>query len=250
MARPIMDVRRAGAGDVEDLLQLWVAAREEVSRSTRALGGMSPEQVRPRLRTVLAGDDIQVIMARWEGCPAGYAVLRLAPLAPMVEGQALHVEHLFVLPDMRRHGVARGLLTAVVGLAERLGADQVVSSAPQGNRDTHRFLARLGFSPMVVRRVAATTVLRRRLAGESRRGSLDDLLSRRRSLRARAGGRRGDARTDARTDADRWAEPATDLDAGEPADAASTRERPAAEGGAVRAHDTLEMPTLREPHPA
>jgi hypothetical protein len=50
----------------------------------------------------------------------------------------------------------------------------------------HRFLARLGFTPLVLRRVAATATLRRRLAGESRRSGLEDLLSRRRSSRARS----------------------------------------------------------------
>ncbi len=50
----------------------------------------------------------------------------------------------------------------------------------------HRFLARLGFTPLVLRRVVATSTLRRRLAGESKRSALEDLLSRRRSLRARA----------------------------------------------------------------
>jgi hypothetical protein len=99
----------------------------------------------------------------------------------------VHVEHLFVVPPVRRHGVARALLHGVASVAERHGADQVVSNAPPSARETHRFLARLGFTPLVVRRVAPTSLLRRRLAGESRRSALEDLLSRRRSLRARTG---------------------------------------------------------------
>jgi hypothetical protein len=39
---------------------------------------------------------------------------------------------------------------------------------------------------VTVRRVALTSVLRRKLSGEGRRNGLEDLLSRRRSLRARA----------------------------------------------------------------
>jgi GNAT superfamily N-acetyltransferase len=171
---------------VDDLLQLWSHAREEMSRGSRT-PGTSPEQVRPRLALALREDSLHVVMARWSGQPVGYALMRLSALAPLVEGSVLHVEHLFVLAEFRRHGVARSLLAAVASTAERCGADQVVTSAPPGARDTHRYLARLGFSPMVVRRVAATSVLRRRLAGESSRGALEDLLSRRRSLRARAG---------------------------------------------------------------
>ena len=51
----------------------------------------------------------------------------MADLAPLAEGVALQIEHLFVVPDLRRHGVARALLSAVTGIAERVGADQIVS---------------------------------------------------------------------------------------------------------------------------
>jgi hypothetical protein len=105
---------------------------------------------------------------------------------PIVDDASLHVENLFVAPGLRRHGIAKALLGGVAAVAERHGAEQVVVSAPPGARDAHRFLARLGFTPLVVRRMASTAALRRRLAGESRRGALEDLLSRRRSLRARA----------------------------------------------------------------
>jgi hypothetical protein len=107
-------------------------------------------------------------------------------------------------------------------VAERHGAEQVVSNAPPSARETHRFLARLGFTPLVVRRVAPTALLRRRLAGESRRSALEDLLSRRRSLRARAG----------RSQA---------LAAG-----AQAAEAALAEREALNAPDTLELPLVPE----
>jgi GNAT superfamily N-acetyltransferase len=186
VTRQPIDVRRAGAGDVDDVARLWCIARQDVNPSARPAGGAVPEQLRMRLREALLGDEVQVVIARWDARAVGYAVLRLAPAAALADGLALQIEHLFVIPELRRHGVARSLLSVVTGIAERAGAEQIVSSAPPGARDTHRFLARLGFSPVVVRRVAATSVLRRKLAGEGRRGGLDDLLSRRRSLRARA----------------------------------------------------------------
>ncbi len=187
MTRQPIDVRRAGVGDVEDLVYLWTLAREDLGPLARSFGGVSPEQARSRLREALLGDDVQIVIARWDGSPAGYALLRFAPPAALLDGLALQIEHLFVVCELRRHGVARALLTVVTGIAEREGADQIVSAAPPGARDSHRFLARLGFSPVVVRRVAATAVLRRKLAGEGHRRGLEDLLSRRRSLRARAG---------------------------------------------------------------
>ncbi len=187
MARAPVDVRRAALADVEDLVTLWGRAREELIRGSRGLGAGAPEQLRDRVAAALEGGGMQVVIARWSGRPAGYALMRLATLTPLLDGPSLHVEHLFVDSEFRRHGVARALLAAVAGTAERHGVDQIVTSAPPSSRDTHRFLARLGFSPLVVRRVVGTAVLRRRLAGESRRGALEDLLSRRRSMRARTG---------------------------------------------------------------
>ncbi|HET9657356.1 MAG TPA: GNAT family N-acetyltransferase [Kineosporiaceae bacterium] len=186
MTRQPIDVRRAGPGDVDDLVQLWSQAREDISPPLRP-GGSGPEQIRSRLRAAIGGEDLHVVIARWEGRAAGYVLVRVIPVAALVDGLAVQIEHLFVSPECRRRGVARALLAAVTGIADRVGAEQVVSSAPQAARDSHRFLARLGFSPVVVRRVVATSVLRRKLAGEGRRGGLEDLLSRRRSLRARAG---------------------------------------------------------------
>lgn len=185
MSRPPVEVRRASVEDLDDLLLLWAQSREELSRSLRSLGALPADQLRPRLRDALAAGESTILIARFEGSPAGYAVLRLAPVLA-VDTAAVHIDHLYVAPSLRRHGVARGLLLAVTGIAERSGADQVLAGAPPAARDTHRFLARLGFSPLVVRRVVGTAALRRRLSGEGQRRGLEDLLSRRRSLRARA----------------------------------------------------------------
>jgi GNAT superfamily N-acetyltransferase len=204
VSRPPVEVRKACVDDLDDLLLLWTQAREELSRSFRPIGALPAEQLRPRLRDVLVAGHPPVLVARYEGAPAGYALLRLAPVLAVDEA-SLHVDFLYVVPSLRRHGVARALLLAVTAIAERNGADQVLAGALPTARDTHRFLARLGFSPLVTRRVTATAALRRRLSGEESRRGLEDLLSRRRSLRARAlrsawpgtgrsfGGRRNDS---------------------------------------------------------
>jgi GNAT superfamily N-acetyltransferase len=186
VARPPVEVRRACVDDLDDLSMLWSTAREEVVGRGRVPVGLPLEQLRPRLQETLASPDIHTLVARWEGRPAGYALLRVAPALAILDGPALHIDHLFVLPEARRHGVARALLVAATAIAERNGAEQVLAGAPPSARDSHRFLARLGFSPLVVRRAVGTAALRRRLAGEGQRRGLDDLLSRRRSLRARA----------------------------------------------------------------
>ena len=178
-----VEVRRATADDVDEVLALWREARGEGDRSGRPV---SAEQLRPRLSVAMERGEIEVLLARWDSRPAGFVVVRLAPLTLLAESPAVHVEQLFVTPELRRHGIARALLAGVVARAERECAETVVAGVSPWARDTHRFFARLGFTPLVVRRTVATPVLRRRLAGESARGAVDDLLSRRRSLRARA----------------------------------------------------------------
>lgn len=185
MLRPPLEVRRAGPEDVPDLLLLWATAREELPWHTRTLLTSDPETLGSRLRQVLAEESLDVLLARWEGRPAGYVVLRSAPLAPLFDLGTVHIEHLFVAPEERRRGVARALVTAAACLAERRGLDHVVCNVGPAARDAHRFLARLGFSPLTFQRVVATSTLRRRLIGQGRRPALEDLLSRRRSLRAR-----------------------------------------------------------------
>jgi len=184
VVRPPLEVRRAEPDDVEDLLVLWDQARQELPWRARALTGTTPEELRSRLGAALAGAELDVLVARVDGRPAGYLVYRSAPVLPLVDVLAVHVEHLYVVSAERRRGVARGLLAAVAALAERSGAEQVVCNVAPSARDAHRFLARLGFSPLTFRRAVTTSTLRRRLTGDQRRPALEDLLSLRRSQRA------------------------------------------------------------------
>ena len=183
MARPPVEVRPATVDDVDDFLPLWFQARRELVRAGRH---MAAGYVRPRIVEAIATRKQEILLARWDGTPAGYALVRSTPPLLAIDCPTMMIDQIFVVPGMRRHGVAHALLTAVLGRAERTGAEQVVTSVSPWARDTHRFFARLGFSPLIVLRAAPIGTLRRRLSGESPRGALDDLLWRRRSLRARS----------------------------------------------------------------
>jgi GNAT superfamily N-acetyltransferase len=178
-----VDVRRASIDDLAEVLGLWREGREEVVRFGRPFP--TAEQVGPRLAEAITAGQVEVLLARREGRPAGFLILRVAPLNFMVNQQVICIDEIFVAEPDRRHGVARAMLSQVAGRAERSGAEQIISSVMPWARDTHRFFARLGFSPLTVRRAVAPATLRRRLSGEVRRGGLEDLLSRRRRLRAR-----------------------------------------------------------------
>jgi GNAT superfamily N-acetyltransferase len=110
-------------------------------------------------------------------------VLRRAELLPLVDQPAMHVEQLWVDPEARQRGIAKALLRFVAVAAQRHGAAEVVCSVPAG-RDANRFLARLGFAPMVVLRAASVpTVLRRCQAEEETSPGRDRTLARRRLQR-------------------------------------------------------------------
>jgi predicted GNAT superfamily acetyltransferase len=181
-----VEVRRAAVADLDDVLALWAEGREEVSRLGRSSN--LAEQVGPRLAEAMASGQIEALLARREGRPVGFLILRETPLTFIAERPSICIDHVFVSAQARRHGVARAMLAQVAARAELCGAEQIVSTVTPWARDTHRFFARLGFSPLSVRRSVAPSTLRRRLSGDSQRG-LENLLSRRRSLRARSGRR-------------------------------------------------------------
>jgi ribosomal protein S18 acetylase RimI-like enzyme len=97
------------------------------------------------------------------GDVVGFVVAIDDEVGVMIRTPALHVSHLVVARKFRRRGVGRALLTAIVHIAEHRGVEQILASAVTTSRDANRYLARLGFAPYVVRRVASTAVLRRSL---------------------------------------------------------------------------------------
>lgn len=195
MARAHVDVRRATVDDLADLLELWTQGRQETARLGRP--STSAEQAGPRLAEAMATGQIEVLLARRRDRAVGFLILRESPLSFLVDQPAIYVDQMFVTAGTRRQGVARAMLAHVAGRAEHSGAEQIISSVTPWARDTHRFFARLGFSPVTVRRSVTPAMLRRRLSGEPHRGGLEDLLSRRRSLRARARSRPDLAMVDA-----------------------------------------------------
>ncbi|MFB9376353.1 GNAT family N-acetyltransferase [Kineococcus gynurae] len=177
MARAAIEVRVTAPEDLDLLMGLYASARVDTTQ-LRA----SVDVVRARLERAMRAGQVQVLMATLGGEPVGYALLSHGPLLPLGDADGPSVEHVHVVPAHRRRGIGRALLRRALTLAEAEGADQLACTVLPTDRDYTRFVARLGFAPVVVRRAVSLATLRRKLAVE---GSAGDVLARRRSLRAR-----------------------------------------------------------------
>lgn len=182
VSRPQFTIRRVTPELEQDFTALWTSAALEAGAASAARV-LSEE----RVTLALARDDVRAYLAMTEGRPVGYVVLTRSPLAFMAESECVSIDQIFVVPEARRHGAARAMLTAAATYADRLGTDQIAGLVPFQWRDANRFFARLGFSSDVMRRVTTTSALRRKLStGDEPVPALERLLQRRRSLRARA----------------------------------------------------------------
>ncbi len=184
MSRPQVLVRPLEKAHHRDLVDMWVESRVEVGASSegalRATSGTA-------LSSVLRRPDVTSFLALVDDDPVGYLVLSDTVAGMLTESPCTAIDQLYVKQAWRRHGVARQLLAAAAGHADRVGADAIISHVPSQVRDANRFFARLGFTPTVVRRVTTPAALHRKLAaaGEARTG-LEQVLQRRRSARFRA----------------------------------------------------------------
>jgi len=190
MTRIAVRVRAAIADDVAELVELWTelqdSARDPLvprARSAEPAASLAAT----RLRNLLDNPLARVVVAEDRtGRIVGMALLACEQFGEFFEVSAVHLSHLVVHPDHRRRGVGHALLSASAAYAEESGVDQLVVSVPPALREAHRFFARLGFVPLVSRRVAAVGVLRRRLADGG--GSRLDALVRRRTIPVRRRG--------------------------------------------------------------
>src|SRR4051812_35100231 len=157
MTRPPVDVRLAGSGDADDLLELWVQARAEIAGAGRAVLGGAPDVIRPRLLDALSRhDDLHVLLARWEGRPAGFAVVRVGHLMPLADDDCVQLEHLFVTPSLRGRGAPPALLGGAAAPAGRRGADQIPGGAPPPAGEGPGSRAGWASPPLVLGGVRAT----------------------------------------------------------------------------------------------
>ena len=184
MSRPAISVRRVRDDEQRSFTELWMSSRVEAGASPEVAARAASEG---RVAAALTREDVRAYIAVADGRPVGFAVAATSPFSALTEAPCVTIDQLYVVPEARKHGVAKQLMGAVSLYADSRGCDQIGCNVPAQHREANRFFARLGFSSQVVRRVTSVAALRRWLGqDEPRHHSIEALLHRRRSLRARA----------------------------------------------------------------
>ena len=183
MSRPVVSVKRVSPEFEPAFTELWVSSRTEHGVSPEVAARAAAEG---RVRAALNREDVRAFIAMGDGGqPVGFVVATHSPFSGLTDSPSVAIDQIYVAPPARRHGVARYLLAAVTTYAEKLGCEQIGCNVPSQHRDANRFFARLGFSSQIVRRVTSTGALCRRIGVDEPRISLEQMLHRRRSLRAK-----------------------------------------------------------------
>ncbi len=165
MTRGNVRVRPVDLGDVPGLVELTQSVDLTAGMfSGRPLHDSAADHLANRYAEIIR-DGVRVMLVAVDDAAGvvGLLVARADEIGAIDVIPVLHVSHLLVSPKYRRRGVGRTLLTAAVHVAEERGMDHVLAAAASGSREGNRYLARLGFAPLVMHRVAPTSVLRRSL---------------------------------------------------------------------------------------
>jgi ribosomal protein S18 acetylase RimI-like enzyme len=199
VSRVNVRVRPATADDVPALIELVQAI--DVGSGTfsgKPLQDASTEHLRERFAEILDEADRMLLVAAEEsGAVVGMLAARNDEVGAIDLTPVLHVTHLIVAPASRRRGIGRALLAGAVQLADEAGVEHLLATAAAGSREGNRYLARLGFGPLVVHRIATTSTLRRSLGMTDVVGRMA-VLRRSRLIRAQRAGfaaRAADRRT-------------------------------------------------------
>lgn len=186
----MVSLRNAELSDAPVLAELW----SEVLR--RADHHDQVHELELIIKSAGDSAEERVVVADFDGGLAGAVYLRATTVSPLNLDPVVQVLSPYVFPHCRRHGVGRALMDSAVTFAEEIGVGHVMTAATHSSRDGNRFMARLGFGPHAMMRLAPTHLVRAKLTAqrpELATGSgrhLTRVLAARRSMRrAQATGR-------------------------------------------------------------
>jgi ribosomal protein S18 acetylase RimI-like enzyme len=155
---------KAGVERIPDLEPLWRALHAEHLVIDPRLPGIpmrSQDEAWARRRDLYQGwlseKDALLLLAEVRGLAVGYAVSHVheADDSWDTHGRFGVLESLAVLPDMRRRGVGRMLMSALQAELRRLGVTALEIGVVATNEAARRFYERQGFNPWQVHYLGA-----------------------------------------------------------------------------------------------
>lgn len=167
--RGSLRIRDADPNDIETVLRFVGdvvndGAAGAAPAQARLADGLIGHSMRERYARLLCDPEHRVVLAvGGDGAPLGVAVFSVDTISALLAVPVVHVSHVIV-PGLDRHrAVGRALVAAAATFAEEIGAEHVTVGVTPTGRETNRFFARLGFAPLVMRRIASVPALRRTL---------------------------------------------------------------------------------------
>jgi ribosomal protein S18 acetylase RimI-like enzyme len=159
VSRQAVTMRQATAGDVPFLLEIWgdeVLRKADRQEQVADLEGLVKES--------LDSAEQRLLIADYDGQPAGAVLLQVATLSPLNLDQSLHALAPHVASSYRRRGIGKALMNAAVTWAEELGIPYISTAVAPSSRAANRFMVRLSLGPQAVHRVAPTPAVRAQLS--------------------------------------------------------------------------------------
>jgi GNAT superfamily N-acetyltransferase len=133
-------VRHAEVADADTVGRLLREFNEEFDTAGPTAGAFAG-----RFRTLLARDDVAVVLADDGDRYVGFAFLTLRP-TPYYDGSFAQLEELYVAPALRDQGIGTAILKMAIEAVRARGAAEMHINVDEIDRDTRRFYERHGFS--------------------------------------------------------------------------------------------------------
>ncbi|CAN5160375.1 hypothetical protein BH20ACT5_BH20ACT5_01960 [soil metagenome] len=169
MVRSNLRVRDADSDDIETVLSfaadvLDCGGSGAVSPLVRLADGAIGHSMRDRYARLLADPEHRVVIAeQGRAKPLGVAVFSVDTISALLAVPVVYVSHVLVPGLERQRPVGQALVAAAATFAEEIDAEHVIVGVNPAGRETNRFFARLGFAPLIMRRIVSVPTLRRRL---------------------------------------------------------------------------------------
>ena len=136
---PQLTIRRAKPSDVTAIFEL-IKALAEYEKLSDAVTG-SAEALEKHLFN--EPPDAEAIVALWEGKAVGFALF-FTNYSTFLTKPGIYLEDIFVLPEYRRLGIGKALLTTVAQIAFKRGAGRLEWSVLDWNEPAIAFYQSLG----------------------------------------------------------------------------------------------------------